>query len=62
MINDLPTPIAAYVEANARLDPKGMLAPFARNAVVLDYGGRREGHGKIEAWMNRAGFAGGPNP
>jgi len=29
MLKDLPSPIAAYVDANARLDPGGMLAPFA---------------------------------
>jgi hypothetical protein len=54
MIDDLPAPIAAYVEANARLDPEGMLAPFARNAVVLDEGGRHEGHDRLRAWIQSA--------
>ena len=51
MTKDLPTPIAAYVEANARLDADGMLAPFARDAVVRDDGGRHEGHDEIRAWI-----------
>ena len=39
----LPKPIAAYVEANARLDVDGMLAPFAADAVVHDNGSPRRG-------------------
>ena len=50
----LPPPIAAYVEANARLDPAGMLAPFAPGAVVLDDGGRHEGHADLAAWIQAA--------
>ncbi|WP_296583250.1 nuclear transport factor 2 family protein [Xanthobacter sp.] len=33
---DLPTPIADFVEANARLDIDGMLKPFLRDAVFID--------------------------
>lgn len=40
--------------ANAQLDPAGMLAPFAADAVVRDEGGRHEGHGAIRAWMRSA--------
>ena len=35
---ELPTPIAAYVAANARLNADGMLKPFAADAVLLDNG------------------------
>lgn len=45
----LPTPIAAYVEANARLDVDGMLEPFAADAVFLDNGKRHEGHAELRA-------------
>ena len=48
----LPSPIAAYVAANARLDIDGMLAPFAPDAVFRDNGavfqGRSEIRGLIE--------------
>lgn len=40
---ELPKPIAAFVEANARLDLEGMLRPFAADAVVTDNGHRYEG-------------------
>lgn len=43
----LPRPIAAYVEANARLDVDGMLKPFTRDAVLIDNGKRLEGHAKL---------------
>ncbi len=43
----LPKPIAAYVEANARLDVNGMLKPFAADAVLLDNGKRHEGHAEL---------------
>ncbi|MFC2999905.1 nuclear transport factor 2 family protein [Falsiroseomonas tokyonensis] len=39
----LPEPVAAFVEANARLDVDSMLQPFARDAVVLDNGKRFAG-------------------
>lgn len=54
MITDLPSPIAAYVAANARLDAQGMLAAFAPDAVVLDDGGRHQGHDDLEAWIRTA--------
>jgi ketosteroid isomerase-like protein len=44
---DLPTPIADYVEANARLDIDGMLKPFSRDAVFIDNGKRFEGQAAI---------------
>src|SRR4029453_13968160 len=39
-----PSPIAAYVAANARLDVEGMLAPFAADAVLRDNGAVLQGH------------------
>jgi len=44
---DLPKPIAAYVEANARLDIDGMLKPFLRDAVFIDNGKHFEGQAAI---------------
>ena len=44
---ELPSPIADYVAANARLDLEGMIAPFAADAVLLDNGERFVGHGEI---------------
>ena len=49
MTNALPRPIAAYVEANARLDVDAMLKPFAAGAVLLDNGKRFAGHAEIRA-------------
>lgn len=43
----LPSPIADYIEANARLDLDGMMKSFAADAVLLDNGKRFEGHGEI---------------
>ncbi|OYD83680.1 nuclear transport factor 2 family protein [Azospirillum brasilense] len=54
MDHDLPPVIAAYVEANARLDAEGMLAAFAPHAVVLDDGGRHEGREELMAWIRTA--------
>lgn len=53
-MNALPKLIAAYVEANARLDPEAMLAPFAETAVVLDDGGRHEGRDALKGWIQTA--------
>lgn len=51
----LPKPIAAYVEANARLDLDGMLKPFAVDAVFLEPNGDRyEGHAEIRALLEEA--------
>ncbi|MFD1033537.1 nuclear transport factor 2 family protein [Sphingomonas hankookensis] len=44
---DLPSPLADYVEANARLDVDGMLKPFQHDAVVIDNGKRFEGRPAI---------------
>lgn len=54
MGHDLPPAIITYVEANARLDAAGMLAAFAPDAVVLDDGGRHEGHDELKAWIQTA--------
>lgn len=43
----LPKPVAAYVEANARLDVDGMLKPFAPDAVLVDIERRHEGHAAL---------------
>lgn len=45
----LPKPIAAYVEANARLDVDGMLQPFTADAVLLDNGRRYAGHAELRS-------------
>lgn len=47
MMPPLPKPIADYVEANARLDVDGMLAPFAADAIFLDNGVRHAGHAEL---------------
>jgi hypothetical protein len=54
VINQLPAPIAAYVQANARLDAEGMLAPFAQDAVVRDDGGHHAGREEIRSWIRSA--------
>jgi ketosteroid isomerase-like protein len=51
---DLPSPIAAYVAANARLDADGMLEPFAADAVVRDNGAVLRGHAEISALFEEA--------
>jgi ketosteroid isomerase-like protein len=57
MTNALPTPIAAYAAANARLDADGMLASFTPDAVVRDDGGRHAGRDEIKAWIDAATIA-----
>lgn len=57
MITDLPKPIAAYVEANARLDVDGMLQPFTPDAVVQDDGGRHQGYPALRQWIQEATIA-----
>jgi hypothetical protein len=47
MSMDLPTPIADYIGANARLDIDGMLKPFLRDAVFIDNGKHFEGEAAI---------------
>jgi len=51
---DLPSPIQAYFDANARLDAGAMLASFADDAVVRDE--RRTHHGtrSIRSWIEQA--------
>ncbi|MFD1702575.1 nuclear transport factor 2 family protein [Methylopila henanensis] len=51
MTPELPKPVAAYVEANARLDLADMLKPFAADAVVLDNGSRHEGLAKVRTLL-----------
>ena len=51
---ELPSPIAAYVAANAQLDVDGMLKPFAADVVVLDNGGRHEGHAELRTLLEEA--------
>ena len=50
----LPTPIADYVEANARLDVDGMLKPFAADAVIHDNGGVHHGLAEIRSLFEEA--------
>jgi ketosteroid isomerase-like protein len=51
---DLPSPIAAYVAANARLDAAGVLDPFAADAVVRDDGASLRGRAEIARWLAEA--------
>lgn len=51
MSPELPSPIADYVEANARLDLDGMIRTFAADAVFLDNGKRFEGQAEIRALL-----------
>ena len=51
---NLPSPIQAYFDANARLDPVAMLAPFSAEAVVRDEGGVHRGTEAIGAWIAQA--------
>ena len=54
MTIELPSPIAAYVAANARLDVDGMLSPFTRDAVLFADGGRHEGYAGMRALFEEA--------
>lgn len=51
---ELPEPIAAYVEANARLDLEGMLKPFTDDAVFVDVGKRLEGRAAVRKLIEEA--------
>ncbi len=51
MSPELSSPIADYVEANARLDLDGMINTFAADAVLLDNGKRFEGQAEIRALL-----------
>jgi ketosteroid isomerase-like protein len=61
---DLPSPIAAYMAASARLDADAILAPFAADAVVHDERHTHRGHDAIRAWIVEAalGNAAVPTP
>jgi ketosteroid isomerase-like protein len=50
----LPSPIAAYVAANARLDVDAMLALFASDAVLRDNDAVYRGHGEIRTLFETA--------
>jgi len=54
---DLPTPIATYLAANARLDADGMLSAFAPDAAVVDERRRRVGRAEIQDWIQSATIA-----
>lgn len=51
MTSELPSPIADFVEANARLDLDGMMKSFVADAVFLDNGKRFEGHAEIRSLL-----------
>lgn len=51
MSPELPSPIADYVEANARLDLDSMIRTFAADAVFLDNGKRFEGQAEIRGLL-----------
>ena len=50
---DLPPPIQAFFDGNARLDATTMLAPFASDAIVRDEARIHRGTGAIRAWIDR---------
>lgn len=54
MTLELPSPVAAYVAANARLDAAGMLEPFAADAVFRDNGSAFRGHAEIRRLLEEA--------
>ncbi|EIM25011.1 nuclear transport factor 2 family protein [Microvirga lotononidis] len=54
MTPELPSPIAAYVAANARLDVDAMLEPFAADAVVRDNGAVLRGRSEIRSLFEEA--------
>jgi len=51
---ELPSPIAAYVAANAALDVDGMLQPFTADAVLRDNGKVFNGHAEIRRLLEEA--------
>jgi ketosteroid isomerase-like protein len=54
MTIELPSPVAAYVAANARLDVDGMLTPFAADAVLRDNGAVLRGQAEIKRLLEEA--------
>lgn len=51
---ELPEPIARFIAANAQLDVDAMLEPFAADAIVLDNGGRHDGHAGLRTLFEEA--------
>ena len=51
---ELPSPIAAYVAANARLDVDAMLELFATDALLRDNGAVFRGHAEIRSLFEEA--------
>ena len=51
---ELPSPIAAYVAANAQLDVDRMLQPFTADAVLRDNGAIFNGHAEIRRLLEEA--------
>lgn len=51
---ELPSPIAAYVAANAQLDVDGMLQPFTADAVLRDNGAVFSGQAEIRHLFEEA--------
>ena len=51
---ELPSPIAAYIAANAQLDVDGMLRPFRADAVLRDNGAVFNGHAEIRRLLEEA--------
>lgn len=54
MLLELPSPIAAYVKANAQLDVDGMIRPFTADAVLRDNGAVFKGHAEIRRLLEEA--------
>lgn len=54
---ELPTPIAAYVAANMRLDLQGMLSTFAAHAVLRDNDAVIRGHAELRHFFDEAVIA-----
>lgn len=50
----LPSPVAAYVAANAQLDVEAMLQPFAADACVRDNGAVFLGRAEIRRLLEEA--------
>ena len=48
---ELPTPIADFVAANARLDADAMVSPFAADAIAYDMGRSHKGHAELRTWF-----------
>ncbi len=51
---NLPAPVAAYFEADARADETALIAAFTEHAVVADEGATMRGRAAIGAWWRAA--------